>query len=357
MRHVNATTTSTGDAVNLRHDFATPLDITNGEWNTDGMTNHPACYTTNRLATIRARFTVTPASVTNLTIGATVSGATPILADLVATNILFSGGVSVGDAQGYVTLAFATAPITTTGPHTNFTIFAESNLPWGNTFGSPTNAWVTALDIVCSDTWAGGAKTIEDAASQITRAIYESGRFQYDTKKGDCNYTKFTAFGVDYFNLTGWIARLNGNAGNGGEVNCWDCANGVVSLSNILGCDLWNQWIGQGFYCNEIRAISNHAWGKPFWGGFGYHRIGWRGPMDDTGKVFDACLKVDTSGTPFGSGHMRVELVPTNMLFGPASNTNSYKFHLVDPMSHVNCNPRASLPMGQNPGQRRDPIK
>ena len=79
--------------------------------------------------------------------------------------------------------------------------------------------------------------------------------------------------------------------------------------------------------------------------------------MNNTGRVFDACLKVDASGTPSGTGHTRVDLVPANMVFGPATDVSSYKFQLVDPGSYANCNPRANLPGLQDPGQRRDPIR
>ena len=240
-----------------------------------------------------------------------------------------------------------------------YVIFNEPVEPWDNAYHSGTNklnAWTNALDIVCSNSWANGATTFEDAAGGITRAIYESGRFQYDIIAGRCKYTVFDNDLVDYFYLTGWIERLNGNDAKPEEVNCWDCANGVVSLSNILGCDLWNQWIGSGFNCNEIKAISNKPWGKPFWGGFGYHRMGWRGPTNDTGRVFDACLKVDDSATPSGTSHTS-ERVPTDMLFGTGSAIGEYKFHLVAPGSYSNCSPSNPLPVGQPPGQRRDPIR
>ena len=35
------------------------------------------------------------------------------------------------------------------------------------------------------------------------------------------------------------LERLTGGPGLGGMVNCTDSANTVTTLSNLLGCDLW----------------------------------------------------------------------------------------------------------------------
>ena len=231
-------------------------------------------------------------------------------------------------------------PFCTSGVHRVYTIFGEPKAPWSNTYGSPQNAWVSALDVVCSNSWALGATTIEDAAGSITCAIYNSNRFEYDLVNGDCFYTQGS------FYLTLWIRRINGYYGGGSLVNCWDCANGVVSLSNLLGCDLWNQWIGESFECNAISAIKDQPWGQPFGWGFRYHRMGWRGSENDTGKVFDACLKV-TGG-----------VIPVNMLFGLDTTPNGYKFLLVAPESYGTCSPNANpTSPDQIPRQRRDPIQ
>ena len=231
-------------------------------------------------------------------------------------------------------------PFCTSGVHRVYTILDEPKPPWDNTPNNPRNAWVSALDIACSNGWAGGTSSIEDAAGRITQAIYNSGRFQYDSNGGGRSF-----YTPNNFDLTSWIGRINGNYGNGELVNCWDCANGVVSLSNILGCDLWNQWVGEAFECNAISAIKDQSWGKPFGWGFGYHRMGWRGPENETGKVFDACLKV-TGGT-----------IPTDMLFGTGSAGSGYKFLLVAPGSYNSCNPNGTATGVQIPRQRRDPIQ
>jgi hypothetical protein len=311
----HATSSAAADALNIRQDYATAYNVLNGEWIL-GAQNVPACYTTNKSVTIKARVTAQPASVLSASIWAEVQHTNGSLKNLVKTTVAFTNGVSYvvagtnvdnfvsfqmsgttpstvlrttndvwrWQAENINGLAAASGPMNTSGVHTVYTILGEPVAPWDNTWG-PTvtsNAWVSALDLVCSNSpWAGGSTTIEEAATRVTRQIYNSGRFGYDTVSGDCNYTINAGNSGGYFDLSNWLARLNGGPGLGALVNCWDCANGVVALDNVLGCDLWNQWMGSGFLCNEIRAIQDGAWATPFTGGFSYHRVGWRGSVAD----------------------------------------------------------------------------
>jgi hypothetical protein len=243
-------------------------------------------------------------------------------------------------------------PFCTSGVHKVYTILDEPQIPWSKTFNSPQNPWVTALEIACSNAWAGGATSIENAASGITRAIYKSGKFEYNQQNGESVYTDEIG---RKFDLTSWIARINGDNTKDVRVNCWDCANGVVSLSNVLGCDLWNQWMGLNFECNEIRLISNKSWAKPPFPNnqFDFHRVGWRGSEDTTGRVFDACLKVNGGSNPSGGGNQLEGLIPVNMLFGTGTTSEEYKFQLVAPGSYNNCN----LTHAGARTQVRDPIR
>jgi len=382
------TGSSANDALNIRQDYSTPFDISNGEW-VKGGTNIPACYTTNKAVTIKARFTVQPASITSADIWAVSTDSGGSLGDAIKTNVTFSGGVS---SPEYVTFQIsgntpnciqkttndvwqwkmenvngtgsAACDLNTSGVHTVYTILNEPVTPWDNAWNggnNPSNAWSLALDIVCQNSpWAGGTTTIPDAAARVTQGIYNSDRFSYDTVGGACNYTIFGPTAVDYFDASSWVDRLKGGIGLGSSVNCWDCANGVTVMCNVLGCDLWNQWMGSSFVCNEIRAIKDGAWGRPFPpnNGFSYHRVGWRGAVANASKVFDACLKVDNDGDPTGNGNHNSELIPTDITFWTGSGTfDDYKQMLVDTNSYGNCNVSDTPGGAQNPGRRRDPIR
>ena len=52
------TGSSTCDAINIRRSYAEGIDVSDGEWFESGgvVTNEPFCYTTNRAATVKARF-------------------------------------------------------------------------------------------------------------------------------------------------------------------------------------------------------------------------------------------------------------------------------------------------------------
>jgi len=379
--HDPASTAS--DAINIRQDYSNAYDITNGEW-IKGGANLPACYTTSKTVSIKARFSVNLNGVTSADLSADSTDYHGTLGDVSKTNVSFTAGVSdwvtmpvsgltaacvkktsdtwqwkAGNFNG---LGAMTAKANASGPHTTYVILSDPVAPWSNADGCTTNAWVTVLNIVCQDSpWAGGTASIPGAAAAITDCIYSSGRFEYDSAAGDCFYTIITPQNtIDYFDMSKWTQRIDGGGGRGALVNCWDCANGVVSMSNILGCDLWNQWMGSatGFECNEIRAIKDDAWARPFGWGFGYHRVGWRGGVSDSGKVFDACLKVDSDGDPTGSGNHNSEWIPTDIVFWTTGGTyDDYKQLLVAPSGYGNCIV-SNTPGGmQNPGQRRDPIR
>lgn len=382
------TGSSVNDAINIRQDFNTSHDISNGEW-VKGGTNIPVCYTTNKAVTIKARFVVQPASITSAVIWATSTVSGGSLSNVIKTNVTFSGGMSSPEyvmfqidgttpncvkktavdawqwkIENVNASGSTTNNVNTSGAYTIYTILNEPVSPWDNSWlggNNPSNAWVSVLDFVCLESpWAGGTTTIPDAAAKITQQIYNSGRFTYDSTGGACNYTRIA---LDYFDLTSWIERLNGGTGRGESVNCWDCANGVVSMCNVLGCDIWNQWMGWNFQCNEIRAIKDGTWGRPFppplgSNGFSYHRVGWRGAVANAGKVFDACLKVDNDGNPTGTGNHNSELIATDMTFWTGSGSfDDYKQMLVDTNSYGNCDVSNTPGSGQDPGQRRDPIQ
>ncbi len=382
------TGSSSNDALNIRVDYTNSYNITNGEWIINSSTNWPVAYTTNKSISIKVRLSAEPSTFTgSADIWAESVNTNGSLGDVLKTSVDFVNGVSNPE---YITFQVEgitptciqkttndvwlwkmenlnetgsqTWVLNTSGVHTVYTILNEPVAPWDNAEDSASNAWVSVMNIVCSDTpWAGGTETITGAASRVTKAIYNSGRFEYDeTGGGGANYTSFGISSVEFFDLSAWINRLSGGVGLGPEVNCWDCANGVVSMCNILGCDLWNQWMGSSFTCNEIRSITDNTWAPPFPpnNGFSYHRVGWRGAVTNSSKVFDACLKVDDDGDPTGTGNHNSELIPTDIVFWTGSGLfDDYKQMLVNTNSYASCVISSSPGGFQNPGCRRDDIQ
>ena len=283
----HVTATSTQDALNIRPDYVKTFDLTNREWNT--ATKLPACYTSNITPTIKARFTVEPVSVTNVSISAVTTNPNPILQNIVSTNIVFQNGVSVGDAQGYVSLKFAAATPTTirktadtwkwksqkinnlsvtetaftNTTHTIYNILKEPETPWNNTFGSQQNAWTNALDFAIAKAGANNKTTAEDALSAITSYLHTGHGLTYDTINGEAHYTEDYSGGL--MNLTAYINKTSGKIGKpAGVVNCYDQAAAVCSFGSLLGIDVKYNFMQPFGYINKVNLIGVGNCNNPF---------------------------------------------------------------------------------------------
>lgn len=183
--------------------------------------------------------------------------------------------------------------------------------------------WVAALEIACG--WAAGSTNADAAATRIADRYYNSGRVKYDDVSGA------TAYGLGTYMLSEMIERLNGGPGLGIKVNCTDSADTVSTLSNLLGCDLWQCRMASGFDLNPILAIGfppPDPW--PQWSGFNYHEVAWKGACTENDNVFDGCLMVDGDSDPAKAPHSW--LLPTDMLFGNcSSSTMNYRQRLCPP--------------------------
>jgi len=190
-------------------------------------------------------------------------------------------------------------PIATTH-HTIYTILSLPTEPWMQQPFDGTNTqlpWTEVLDRACS--WAQGSRTAHEAATRITRALYDLGPelIQYDCPGGGgTHYTWFEPYAV--FDCTAFLRRLEGGFGWGPYVNCIDCASIVSTFANVLGADLSQSGMGSGigapFRTNPIRALGSPRWRTPCdWGEFGYHEVAWTGACGSDDEVVDACLEVD----------------------------------------------------------------
>ncbi len=337
---------SANDAINIRHDYTNEFNISNGEW-VKGVTNIPACYTTNKTVIIEARFTVQPSSISSVDISALSTDAGGSLGNVNITNVMFNNGLS---SPEYVTFQVSgTTPncinkttndvwqwmlenindhsspaweMETSGVHTVYTILNEPVSPWVNTAGDHVNAWKTALDIVCSPSpWAGGETSTTGAAHRITEAINGSGQFAYDIYDGEAKYLDGSIV-----RFSECISRLNGELGAGGLVNCTDCGNFITTFANLVGGELYSSIMGgYGFDTNPYTAIGQAPWSPPSWGwSFSYHEVGWTGNCADGDAIYDPCLMVDGNGDPCTDP--RSEHLPVGIIFSDGSQAAPYVY-------------------------------
>lgn len=190
-----------------------------------------------------------------------------------------------------------------------------------------------ALTIACN--WARGASDKTEAAKMIADKLYDSGLLEYNVnmnyyEEGNFDYTDLGGENpgerhyLATFNLSKMLERLLGGQGNGEKANCMDCALTVVTLANILGCNLQPGRL-QGtpstdrydpdlaeknrFPIHEIKAIglpdleaSKAGLEEEDGLYFTYHSVAWTAPEDSESEekatfshpdmvIFDASLR------------------------------------------------------------------
>jgi hypothetical protein len=206
--------------------------------------------------------------------------------------------------------------------HTIYVTLASPTRPWAQAPVHPANIelpWLDVLDIACR--WASGARTLDQAAESITRAVNDlGGRFiEYDclgpgaALLGSPHYTVVP--GV--FDCSAFLERLRGGIGNGRYVNCSDCAAIVATFANVLGCDLWQSKMGGvlAFPLNPTRAIGSRVWQSACSvGAFATHEVAWKGRCLEDDDLYDACLEIDGDADPSRAPQM--PLLPANLPFG-----------------------------------------
>jgi hypothetical protein len=199
--------------------------------------------------------------------------------------------------------------------HRIYVLFDTPRPPWD--IAGP---WADMLDRGC--TWAQGAKTATELATLITETVNAKLNFRYDTVSGTPAYSKLNyilgSISSAQFNGSGFLGYLDAKDGKpaanpGPIINCLDCATIVSALCNMLGGNqkvaILKGPLGNGFYCNKIISIGYPSWDFPFGapyalgygsskkiGSFSYHAIS---SVAGTSEIYDACLKVDDSSTPW----------------------------------------------------------
>jgi hypothetical protein len=228
--------------------------------------------------------------------------------------------------------------------HTIYVTLASPTRPWVQVPFHPANVqlpWLDVVDIACR--WASGARTPDQAAERITRAVNGLGGslIEYDcvgfgtALLGSPHYTLVP--GV--FDCSAFLERLRGGIGNGRYVNCSDCAAIVATFANALGCDLWQSKMGGllAFPLNPTRAIGSRAWLSACTvGAFATHEVAWKDGCLEDDSLYDACLEIDGDADPAREPHL--PLLPANLPFGRPG-AGRYRDHLVAPPGRGLCQP------------------
>jgi hypothetical protein len=202
-----------------------------------------------------------------------------------------------------------------TTSHKVYLVLDVPSGPWVQTSADDVQLpWVSALETACM--WALGAKTADEAAARVTRAV---------NTQPLASYTPVTMFGWVSYQLGSYLAAIGGGAPF--VMNCTDAANAVTTLSNLLGCDLWE---GRFFdmQTREFLTLSGDPADPADWvpWGWSYHEICWLASMTPSGPVYDGCLQLDMDDDDTDAVH--VARLPVKMPFDQGG-ADDYKPRLI----------------------------
>lgn len=349
----NNSTTATRSALNLRIDATTAIVLP--EWKRGRSDQYSAAYTAdviNQTPEILAEFSCDDPTVTNTRIRAVLPTGLGgnLLGAIQPMNVTFSAGTS-----GKQTLNLATSSANAVGIHTinwhwQFRLKDEDdwadfdtshhqiyvlldlpNRPWSQDSSRAKQwPWTRVLDQAC--VWAQAATSLDDVASLITKEFNESG-LKYDSVLGNPYYSN----SVSFF-CTNFISWLQGGT-ESDVVNCTDCACIVSTFANILGCELFQSYMGNSFEVKNIIPIGGTAWQSPFPGKskFAFHEVAWKPDCKTDDRLFDSCLQVNAE---LVSANPPIAELPLNTLFG-GEGDGDYRDKLTVPGASGShrCNP------------------
>jgi len=214
--------------------------------------------------------------------------------------------------------------------HRIYTVLRIPECPWEQTPHDDCNTqlpWADALEYACD--WAAGAQDTDEAATLMTRAVYDLG-LSLVSYSGSSIYT------CPNFDCGKFLDLLQNGTGLGPALNCSDCATIVSSFANLVGCELWQSLIGAVFDTNPIKKIGSRERATTTFSG---HEVAWKGEATENDEVFDACLQVDGDDDP--SRDPFYPLLATNLRFGTPGEKN-YRFRLSP--APVNNGPDLCIP-------------
>jgi hypothetical protein len=220
--------------------------------------------------------------------------------------------------------------------HRIYTVLRVPTSPWQQSPYDDAETqlpWVDVLDRACD--WATGAQNPDVAAALVTLRVNELGA-------GVLSYGSSAHYTDDrHVDCQAFLDLLRGNQGNGGYVNCDDCAAVVSTFANAIGCQLSLMSIepvnASFIGLNPIIKIGIPDW-QPT--DFDYHVVASEGGCGEDDEVFDACLQVDGDDdpAPHTAPDNHIALLPTNLRFGHVGE-HGYRFRLVSPDFQDKCAP------------------
>lgn len=215
-----------------------------------------------------------------------------------------------------------------TTSHRIYTTLAKPQEPWQQTPFESSNMqlpWAAVLEYACR--WAATAQNPTDAATRVTRSVYQLG------KERIASYCKSSQYARGHANVFKCGAFLFDLKLGTLKLNCTDCATIVSTFANILGSELWQSDMVGTFDYNPILRIGESQWHQSF---FNYHVVAWEEDCDVHNDVFDACLQIDSDQDPTAADCNHVALLPTDLRFGTATQ-KLYRTRLVAPTSSADA--------------------
>lgn len=199
--------------------------------------------------------------------------------------------------------------------HRIYVVVQQPRGPWTQDTSKPELwPWTDALEYACS--WAQGATSLDEAAERITYAV---------NRHPLQSYTPATIFGFGNYYLGSYLNKLGGGASF--VMNCTDCADAVTTLSNLMGCNLWE---GRFFdmATRDFLTLGGNPSQLSDWvdWDWGYHEICWRDSIGVNEEIYDGCLQVDMDNDDDDDVH--VGRLPVRMRFGTSGPTD-YRRRLI----------------------------
>ena len=208
-----------------------------------------------------------------------------------------------------------------TSTHRIYTTLGKPREPWQQGPFNSSNVqlpWAAVLEYACR--WAASAQNPTDAATRITRSVYQLGK---DGIARYCAKAQYALPIVNDFRCAQFLFDLKLGSM---RLNCTDCATIVSTFANILGAELW-QSETTDFNHNPVLLIGESKWQE---GHFSFHVVAWEEDCDFHNDVFDACLQIDADKDPTNSDQCHVPLLPTDLRFG-RQNEDLYRDRVVAP--------------------------
>jgi|GEM_PF-3407525 len=148
----------------------------------------------------------------------------------------------------------------TTSKHRIFTVLDSPQDPWyEGSLEKRIFPWVDALAFTITRAGTTGSITLPDAANTATYWVYIGNYLMYDSEGG--GKTRYCDGGASpVLDFTAFI-----DVSKGYNVNCYDCASSVHTMTNLLGGDSKYQVMQPFGYINTKKVVGNIETNNPFY--------------------------------------------------------------------------------------------